>query len=41
MARSFRRQRQSAPISDLNVTNLIDLGFTLLIVFMKIGRAHV
>ncbi len=34
MARSFRRQRQSAPISDLNVTNLIDLGFTLLIVFM-------
>lgn len=34
MARNFRRQRQSAPISELNVTNLIDLGFTLLIVFM-------
>lgn len=34
MARSFRRQRQSAPISELNVTNLIDLGFTLMIVFM-------
>lgn len=34
MARIFRRQRQAAPISDLNVTNLIDLGFTLLIIFM-------
>lgn len=34
MARTFKRQRQSAPISDLNVTNLIDLGFTLLIIFM-------
>ena len=34
MARNFRRQRQSAPISELNVTNLIDLGFTLMIVFM-------
>ena len=34
MARTFRRQRQTAPISDLNVTNLIDLGFTLLIIFM-------
>jgi len=34
MARTFRRQRQSAPISELNVTNLIDLGFTLLIIFM-------
>lgn len=34
MARNFRRQRQSAPISELNVTNLIDLGFTLLIIFM-------
>lgn len=34
MARNFRRSRQSAPISELNVTNLIDLGFTLLIIFM-------
>ena len=34
MARNFRRKRQSAPISELNVTNLIDLGFTLMIVFM-------
>jgi len=34
MARTFRRQRQTAPISDLNMTNLIDLGFTLLIIFM-------
>ena len=34
MARNFRRHRQSAPISELNVTNLIDLGFTLMIVFM-------
>lgn len=34
MARTFRRQRQTAPIADLNVTNLIDLGFTLLIIFM-------
>jgi biopolymer transport protein ExbD len=34
MARTFRRQRQSHPIADINVTNLIDLGFTLLIIFM-------
>ena len=34
MARTFRRPRSSHPISDLNVTNLVDLGFTLLIVFM-------
>lgn len=34
MARTFRRQRSSHPISELNVTNLIDLGFTLLIIFM-------
>jgi biopolymer transport protein TolR len=34
MARTFRRQRQAHPISELNVTNLIDLGFTLLIIFM-------
>jgi biopolymer transport protein ExbD len=34
MARTFRRQRQSRPIAEINVTNLIDLGFTLLIIFM-------
>lgn len=34
MARTFRRNRQAHPIADLNVTNLIDLGFTLLIIFM-------
>ncbi len=34
MARTFRRQRTANPIADLNVTNLIDLGFTLLIIFM-------
>jgi biopolymer transport protein ExbD len=34
MARTFRRHRQSHPIADLNVTNLVDLGFCLLIIFM-------
>ena len=34
MARNFRRQRIAHPIAELNVTNLIDLGFTLLIIFM-------
>lgn len=34
MARTFRRQRQTHPIAELNVTNLIDLGFLLLIIFM-------
>jgi biopolymer transport protein ExbD len=34
MARNFRRARQLHPIAELNVTNLIDLGFTLLIIFM-------
>ncbi|MEX2044598.1 MAG: biopolymer transporter ExbD [Opitutus sp.] len=34
MARTFRRQRTAQPIADLNVTNLIDVAFTLLIVFM-------
>lgn len=34
MARTFRRQRTGQPIAELNVTNLIDLGFTLLIIFM-------
>jgi biopolymer transport protein TolR len=34
MARNFRRKHTSHPIADLNVTNLIDLGFMLLIIFM-------
>ena len=36
MARNFRRQRSSHPIADLNVTNLIDLGFILLVIFMVV-----
>lgn len=34
MARNFRRKHTSHPIADLNVTNLIDLGFMLLVIFM-------
>ncbi|HEX2862444.1 MAG TPA: biopolymer transporter ExbD [Lacunisphaera sp.] len=34
MARIFRRKRQIHPVAELNVTNLVDLGFTLLIIFM-------
>lgn len=34
MARTFRRQRAAHPIADLNITNLVDLAFVLLIVFM-------
>lgn len=34
MARIFRRKHTAQPIADLNLTNLIDLGFTLLIIFM-------
>src|SRR5215212_4717676 len=34
MARIFRRKHSAHPIADLNVTNLIDLGFMLLIIFM-------
>lgn len=34
MARTFRRRQQSNPIAELNVTNLIDLGFMLLVIFM-------
>lgn len=34
MARNFRRKQTAHPIADLNVTNLIDLGFMLLIIFM-------
>jgi biopolymer transport protein ExbD len=38
MARNFRRHRSSHPIADLNVTNLIDLGFMLLIIFMIVAN---
>lgn len=34
MARTFRRQRAAHPIAELNITNLVDLAFVLLIVFM-------
>ncbi len=34
MARNFRRPRAAHAIADLNVTNLIDLGFILLVIFM-------
>jgi biopolymer transport protein TolR len=34
MARTFKRQRTAQAISELNVTNLIDVAFTLLIIFM-------
>ncbi len=34
MARNFRRHRAAHPIAELNVTNLIALGFMLLIIFM-------
>jgi biopolymer transport protein ExbD len=36
MARNFRRKHSSQPIADLNVTNLIDLGFMLLVIFMVV-----
>ena len=34
MARTFRQRRKMNAVSELNVTNLIDLAFTLLIIFM-------
>ena|SRR6478609_1054395 len=34
MARTFRRKSQLHPVAELNITNLVDLGFTLLIIFM-------
>lgn len=34
MARIFRRKQQLHPVAELNITNLVDLGFTLLIIFM-------
>jgi biopolymer transport protein ExbD len=38
MARTFRRARATHPIAELNVTNLIDLGFMLLIIFMIVAN---
>lgn len=37
MARNFRRSHTAQPIAELNVTNLIDLGFMLLIIFMVVA----
>ena len=34
MARIFRRPRNLHPVAELNITNMVDLGFTLLIIFM-------
>lgn len=34
MARTFRRKHAAHPIAELNITNLVDLAFVLLIVFM-------
>lgn len=34
MARTFRQRRQMHAVSELNVTNLLDLAFVLLIIFM-------
>lgn len=34
MARTFHRKQQLHPVAELNITNLVDLGFTLLIIFM-------
>jgi len=34
MARIFRRPRPLHPVAELNITNMVDLGFTLLIIFM-------
>jgi biopolymer transport protein ExbD len=34
MARTFKRNRQIHAISELNVTNMLDLAFVLLIIFM-------
>src|SRR3954464_13352069 len=34
MARIFRRPRHLHPVAELNVTNMVDLGFTLLVIFM-------
>jgi biopolymer transport protein TolR len=34
MARTFRQRRQMHAVSELNITNLVDLAFVLLIIFM-------
>jgi biopolymer transport protein ExbD len=34
MARTFRRNRQIQALSELNVTNMLDLAFVLLVIFM-------
>ena len=34
MARIFRRVRHLQPVAELNITNMVDLGFMLLIIFM-------
>src|SRR5262245_10662128 len=34
MAKIFRRPKQLHPVAELNITNMVDLGFTLLIIFM-------
>ncbi len=34
MARIIRRKRTAHPLSDLNLTNLVDLAFVLLLIFM-------
>ena len=34
MAKIFRRPRHLHPVAELNITNMVDLGFTLLIIFM-------
>ena len=34
MAKIFRRPRHLNPVAELNITNMVDLGFTLLIIFM-------
>ena len=34
MAKIFRRPRHLHPVAELNVTNMVDLGFTLLVIFM-------
>ncbi|MBI3885087.1 MAG: biopolymer transporter ExbD [Opitutae bacterium] len=34
MARIFRRPRHLHPVAELNITNMVDLGFALLIIFM-------
>ena len=34
MARTFHRPRHLHPVAELNITNMVDLGFTLLIIFM-------